>query len=124
MAQASPVIYILYNAKASLFGKLNYACRKLSAPASQSACDACDLTHGGLRLSESEEWKSTKQKIPAQIKQLHTDELTPEVWDGITFPLPQLSLIYINNFPTVVRIRVHKTVEISLGSRPELGERE
>lgn len=81
MTDSSSTIYILYNAKASLFGKLNYACRKISAPADQSACAACDLTHGGLRLSESEEWKATKQKIPAQIKQLHTDELTPEVGD-------------------------------------------
>jgi hypothetical protein len=79
MTESSSIIYILYNAKASLFGKLNYACRKISAPADQSACAACDLTHGGLRLNESEEWKATKQKIPAQIKQLHIDELTPEV---------------------------------------------
>ena len=79
MTDNSPTIYILYNAKASLFGKLNYACRKISAPADQSACAACDLTHGGLKINESEEWKATKQKIPAQIKQLHIDELTPEV---------------------------------------------
>jgi hypothetical protein len=72
-------IYILYNAKASLLGKLSYACRKLSAPADQSACAACDLTHGGLRLNESDQWKVTKGKIPAQVTQLHTDELTAEV---------------------------------------------
>jgi len=97
MAQASSpsptIIYILYNAKASLFGKLTYACRKLSAPADQSACAACDLTHGGLRLNESDEWKATKQKIPAQVRQLHTDELTAEVccvcvdgWMASSFP--------------------------------------
>jgi hypothetical protein len=79
MTENTPIIYILYNAKASLFGKLNYASRKLSCPADETVCAACDLTHGGLRLSESTEWKATKQKIPAQIKQLHTDELTPEV---------------------------------------------
>lgn len=79
MSEHSTTIYILYNAKASLLGKLNYACRKISAPADESACAACDLTHGGLRLNESEEWKATKQQIPVQVKQLHKDELTPEV---------------------------------------------
>jgi hypothetical protein len=79
MTEYASTIYILYNAKASLFGKLNYACRKLSAPPEQSACAACDLTHGGLRLHESDEWQATKKKIPAHFEQLHTDELTPEV---------------------------------------------
>lgn len=79
MPEYSSTIYILYNAKASLFGKLNYACRKVTAPSGEGPCAACDLTHGGLRLNESDEWKATKRKIPALVKQLHTDELTPEV---------------------------------------------
>lgn len=84
MTDQASTIYILYNAKASLLGKLSYTCRKLSAPADQSPCAACDLTHGGLRLKESDEWRATKQKIPAQVKQLHTDELAP----GVSSPLP------------------------------------
>jgi hypothetical protein len=74
-----PTIYVLYNAKASLLGKLSYGYRKLSCPPEESVCAACDLTHGGLKLNESEEWKGTKKKIPAKVVQLHTDELTPEV---------------------------------------------
>jgi hypothetical protein len=72
-------IFVLYNAKASLLGKLSYGYKKLCAPAGNSPCAACDLTHGGLKLQESEEWKATKQKIPATVEQRHIDELTPEV---------------------------------------------
>ena len=72
-------IFVLYNAKASLLGKLSYGYKKLCAPADDSPCAACDLTHGGLKLQESEEWKATKQKIPATVEQRHIDELTPEV---------------------------------------------
>lgn len=72
-------IFVLYNAKASLLGKLSYGYRKLCAPADDSPCAACDLTHGGLKLQESEEWKATKAKIPATVEQRHIDELTSEV---------------------------------------------
>ena len=74
-----PRIFILYNAKASFLGKITYGYRKLTCPPTDSPCAACDLTHGGLRLDESKEWTATKDKIPAQILQLHQDELTPEV---------------------------------------------
>ena len=80
MSQPTSSIYILYNAKASLLGKLNYACRKITAGTEDSPCAACDLTHGGLKLDESAEWKQTKKQIGgATVKQLHKDELTPEV---------------------------------------------
>ena len=72
-------IFVLYNAKASLLGKLSYGYKKLCAPADDSPCAACDLTHGGLKLQESEEWKGTKAQIPATVEQRHIDELTPEV---------------------------------------------
>lgn len=72
-------IFVLYNAKASLLGKLSYSYRKICAPADDSPCAACDLTHGGLKLQESEEWKLTKSKIPATVEQRHIDELTTEV---------------------------------------------
>jgi hypothetical protein len=85
-------IFVLYNAKASILGKLTYGYRKICSNADQPACAACDLTHGGLKLDESAEWKETKQKIPAQIKQLHQDELTPELSgfmksQGLKFPV-------------------------------------
>lgn len=73
-------IYILYNAKASIFGKLDYTRRKLTAPADVSPCYACDLTHGGLRLNESTQWASTKRRIvDVEIPQLHQDELSEKV---------------------------------------------
>jgi hypothetical protein len=81
MSSATATIYILYNANGSLLGKLNYVCRKITTSSSDdSACAACDLTHGGLKVDESAEWKQTKQRIGgATVKQLHRDELTPEV---------------------------------------------
>ena len=79
MSPQPSTIYILYNAKASLLGKLSYSYRKFSASADDSPCSACDLTHGGLKLHESDEWKTTKEKIPASVKQLHQDELGSDV---------------------------------------------
>ena len=70
-------IYIIYNAKGSFSGKLNYAYRKLTTPA--SSCAACELTHGGLRLTETSEWTTTKEQIGAAVRQLHLDEIDPEV---------------------------------------------
>ena len=80
MSQSNSNIYVLYNANGSLLGKLNYVCRKLTSSSDDSACAACDLTHGGLKLDESPQWKQTKQRIGgASIHQLHRDELNPEV---------------------------------------------
>ena len=75
----APIIYIVYNAKASVVGKLTYVYRKVKAPKDESICAACDLTHGGINLTETEDWKKTKAKIGADVKQLHLDELTEEV---------------------------------------------
>ncbi|KAK9234903.1 hypothetical protein V1525DRAFT_24852 [Lipomyces kononenkoae] len=75
--QMTSTIYILYNANGSIFGKLSYACRKLAAES--SPCPACDLTHGGLRLTETKEWRETKKQIGAEVRQLHIDELDQEV---------------------------------------------
>ena len=75
-------LYILYNADASVMGKLNYGYRKLTAAKDKPACAACDITHGGLRLDETKEWKAIKERISQegmQIKQLHRDELSEEV---------------------------------------------
>ncbi|KAK6371201.1 hypothetical protein LTS17_008932 [Exophiala oligosperma] len=83
MSASDSTIYILYNANASLLGKLNYACRKITASTDSSPCAACDLTHGGLKLDESAAWKKTKARIGAKVEQLHRDESTSEVRDFI-----------------------------------------
>ncbi|KAI4125090.1 MAG: hypothetical protein LQ338_004460 [Usnochroma carphineum] len=80
-------LYILYNADASIMGKLNYGYRKLTAAKDQPACAACDITHGGLRLDETKEWKAIKQTIAnegVEIKQLHRDELSDELKKFVT----------------------------------------
>ncbi|KMU92400.1 hypothetical protein CIHG_10221 [Coccidioides immitis H538.4] len=83
----STTLYIIYNAKSSLLGKINYVYRKSTCPdpATKPACAACELTHGvSLRLAESAEWKATKARIlHATIMQLHTDELPPALADWI-----------------------------------------
>ncbi|KAL8713445.1 MAG: hypothetical protein Q9225_006771 [Loekoesia sp. 1 TL-2023] len=76
------VLYILYNADASVMGKINYGYRKLIAAKGKPACAACDITHGGLRLDETKGWKAIKEQINQEgieIKQLHRDELNDEL---------------------------------------------
>lgn len=73
-----PTVYIVYNAKSTLLGKVNYVYRKATCPnpATNPACAACELTHGpSLSLSESSQWKETKACISnANIVQIHLDE--------------------------------------------------
>lgn len=73
-----PTVYIVYNAKSTLLGKVNYVYRKATCPnpAMNPACAACELTHGpSLSLSESSQWKETKACISnANIVQIHLDE--------------------------------------------------
>ncbi|KAK9321351.1 hypothetical protein V1517DRAFT_326794 [Lipomyces orientalis] len=78
----SSTIYIVYNAKGSIGGKFSYAARKLTA--SSSPCPACDLTHGGLRLTETKQWRATKDQIGAEVRQLHIDELDQEIVDFVS----------------------------------------
>ncbi|KAL8712153.1 MAG: hypothetical protein Q9220_003587 [cf. Caloplaca sp. 1 TL-2023] len=90
-------LYILYNADASILGKLNYAYRKLSSEKDKPACAACDITHGGLRLDETKAWKGIKDKLTTEegleIKQLHRDELDGKVKEfmqgneGVEYPV-------------------------------------
>ena len=85
-------LYILYNADASILGKLHYGYRKLTAPKDKPACAACDITHGGLHLDETAVWKEAKAEITkdgdVEVKQMHRDEMTGEVgsfglsWEG------------------------------------------
>lgn len=73
-------IYVLYNASASLWGKISFGVRRLSAVADgPSACGALDLTHGGLKSEEKPEWKDIKKRVPAKVEQLFQDELPLEV---------------------------------------------
>lgn len=80
----SKTLYIIYNANGSVFGKLSYGYRKLTSDKQGDApCAACDLTPGGLSLSETPAWQEAKKKIQdllgLQVVQLHLDERTPEV---------------------------------------------
>jgi hypothetical protein len=81
---ASRTLYIIYNADASLLGKINYGYRKLTAPKDKPACAACDITHGGLHLDETAEWKKAKEEMTTEaenvtLKQLHRDQMGGEV---------------------------------------------
>lgn len=77
------ILYILYNADASWAGKLQYGYRKLTSAKDRPACAACDITHGGLHLDETAEWKRAKEDIvksqQLELKQLHRDELDANV---------------------------------------------
>ena len=78
----SSILYILYNADASVLGKLNYSYRKLTASKDKPACSACDITHGGLHLDETPAWKEAKAEIErdgeggVRVRQMHRDELS------------------------------------------------
>ena len=75
-------LYILYNAKSTLLGKLNYSYRHITAPKDQPACAACDLTHGGLNLDETAEWKALKEEFSRGglvVVQQHRDEMGGDV---------------------------------------------
>lgn len=59
------VLHILYNADASVMGKINHGYRKLTAAKDKLVCAARDITHGGLRLDETKGWKAMKERINA-----------------------------------------------------------
>ncbi|KAI4185022.1 MAG: hypothetical protein LQ348_004439 [Seirophora lacunosa] len=80
-------------------GKLSYGYRKLTAkdPDNKPACAACDITHGGLHLDETAQWKAAKAEVVrsgavADVKQFHRDELDGETKtfvqsQGLHFPM-------------------------------------
>ena len=79
---SSATVYVLYNADASVLGKLSYAYRKLTCSKENTVCAACDITHGGLHLDETDVWKAAKaglRKEGVHVKQMHKDELSSEV---------------------------------------------
>lgn len=81
MTHNQPTLYIVYNAKSTLLGKVDYVYRKKTSsdPTSNPACAACELTHGpSLRLTESPAWTATKKRIHrVTVSQVHTDERPP-----------------------------------------------
>ncbi|KAL8822163.1 MAG: hypothetical protein Q9170_008401, partial [Blastenia crenularia] len=59
-----PTLYIIYNASASIMGKLSYGYRKLTnTDKCNPTCAACDITHGGLHLDETAQWKAAKASM-------------------------------------------------------------
>lgn len=90
----SKQLIIIYNADSTIRGKLAYAYRKLSSSSPDPACAACDITHGGLSLSEVPGWKKAKEEIEKQgwkVVQWHRDEVEEGVksWvqsEGIRYP--------------------------------------
>ena len=93
MSTNSTIIYILYNANGSILGKVKYGYEKITCDKNgPSPCAACDLTHGGLKLSESDEWRRVEKQIPAKVIKLHLDELDPEVWHAPPTTIPDFPL--------------------------------
>lgn len=83
-ADPSSTLFIVYNADGSVMGKVQYAYRKVtSAKDAEAVCAACDITHGGLSLSETPAWVQAKGEIEAssnlKVVQWHRNELAPEV---------------------------------------------
>ncbi|KAF2453311.1 hypothetical protein BDY21DRAFT_374886 [Lineolata rhizophorae] len=93
---ASKTLYVLYNADASVLGKLSYGYRKVtqSKDCENPACAACDITHGGLSLKETPQWIAAKEEIEAaglKIVQWHRDEISSPLKEflkkeGIKYP--------------------------------------
>ncbi|KAL8741344.1 MAG: hypothetical protein Q9184_008396 [Pyrenodesmia sp. 2 TL-2023] len=65
-------------------GKLSYGYKKLTnKDQDKPTCAACDITHGGLSLDETSQWKTAKAELVEsgavrQVKQFHRDELDSE----------------------------------------------
>lgn len=77
-------LYILYNADATILGKLRYSYRKITCPAdAEAVCAACEITNGGLSLKETPSWIEAKKEIEGsadvKIVQWHRDEVSAEV---------------------------------------------
>ncbi|KAL8645715.1 MAG: hypothetical protein Q9226_007175 [Calogaya cf. arnoldii] len=95
---ATTTLYILYNADASVMGKLTYGYKKLTnKDKDKPTCAACDITHGGLSLDETSQWKAAKNELVESgavkdVKQFHRDELDQETKEyvqsqGLKFPM-------------------------------------
>ena len=81
---AAKTLYVLYNADASVLGKLRYGYKKVcNKSADNPECAACEITHGGLSLKETPQWVQAKREIEesgaVKVIQWHRDELSAEV---------------------------------------------
>ena len=65
------------------------------------------MTHGGLKLDESTEWKETKKQIPAHVKQLHLDELDSKVRYRTTV-LHNISIDGRNSYGTTSELNTYQ----------------
>ena len=84
MASPNQTLYVLYNADATVMGKLRYGYRKITCPKDAGPeCAACEITHGGLSLKETPSWLEVKKEIEGstgvKVVQWHRDELSPQV---------------------------------------------
>lgn len=91
-------LYILYNADGTAMGKMMYGYRKMTSGSNCTpVCGACEITHGGLRLDENDEWKAAKDQIRTEsglkVEQLHRNELSPEVF---IFPFPSTPIDFVS----------------------------
>ena len=82
-AVSANTLYIIYNADASIMGKLSYGYRKLTCGNENPACAACEITNGGLSLNQTPAWKQAKAEImegkKMGVKEVHRNELSVEV---------------------------------------------
>ena len=80
----SKTLYILYNADASLMGKVKYSYKKICRTDGNPECAACQITHGGLSLNETSEWSKAKKELESEenikVVQWHRDELSDQVY--------------------------------------------
>lgn len=81
---APSTLYILYNADATIMGKLRYGYKKITCPPdAEAVCAACEITNGGLSLKETPAWVEAKKEIESsadlKVVQWHRDEVSSEV---------------------------------------------
>lgn len=85
---SKPTLHILYNADASLMGKLKYGYRKISCPKdAPPECAACEITHGGLHVNETAQWTEAKKELlegGLAVVQSHRDEVGAELKSWFT----------------------------------------
>lgn len=67
---------------------MRYGINKLWTKDPQASCSACELTHGGLRLSENDGWELYKRDLESRgfkVETRHRDEIPDQVYlEGIT----------------------------------------
>ncbi|PWN87271.1 hypothetical protein FA10DRAFT_289331 [Acaromyces ingoldii] len=116
MATLHPRVILVYNADGTTLGKLRYGYKKLFGQRSEgeSACGNCEVTHGGLRLTETDAWRDAKKTMESSmglvVQQLHRDELDERM----------RKIVETTRLPTVLYDDGTKMEEISSGSKQRL----